>query len=456
MNNLVIEKSSFKDSDSSVVIINNEIYRQINFSYKDDYDKLMNSGLYDVLIEKGLLISHYEVETDDVSYYKLLKPEKVFISYPWEWSFSQIKDAALATLEIQLIALEHGMSLKDANCYNIQFKNNKPLLIDTASFEIYEEGQPWVAYRQFCENFLSILCLMAYKDIRLNSLLVTNINGIPLDLAVKLLPAKLFLNFDLLCHLKLHSMLQNKYAGEHKKKLEVKINLQSQINLVKNLINCVKNIKLKNFHTEWDDYYNFTNYEKESFEHKKEILCKYKNEIEPCNVWDFGANTGLFSRLFLDCSGEVLALDIDPLAVEKNYLTAKKNNEINIRPLVFDLVNPSPSIGWDNHERTNIISRSNKPDLVMALALIHHLRITYNIPFYKIRDYFAQIAPYLIIEFVNKEDSQVKKLLLNRKDVFDDYSIENFERVFGENYEIIDKTSIKNTERFLYLLRRRI
>ncbi len=452
MNNEQIEKSSFKDKSSTVFIKNGEIYRNIYHSYKANYNKLIQSGLYDYLIKKNLIIPYEEISNNDNNIYKVIKPQKVFVTYPWEWCFSQLKDAAIATLNIQLYALKFGMTLKDANCYNIQFKDNKPLLIDTTSFEIYKENEPWTAYKQFCENFLSTLALMAYTDIRLNKLLVTNINGIPLDLAAKLLPKKAFFNLDLFFHIKLHSKLQDKYADNKNKKVNIKINKQAQINLVQSLLNCVKKLELKNFKTEWNEYYNFTNYEKESFEHKKEIVTSYKDKINPENVWDFGANTGIFTRLFFSCKGEILALDIDALAVENNYLLAKKGNETNIRPLVFDLVNPSPSIGWNNEERTNLLVRSNKPDLVMALALIHHLRITYNIPFYKMRDYFAEISRNLIIEFVDKKDSQIQKMLMNREDVFDDYDMNTFETVFGEKYSILDKTPVKNTDRCMYLM----
>lgn len=452
------EYSSYKDPDSVVFYNNNEIYRDIYFSYKENYDRLFSSGLYKTLTENELLISHLEIENNDKNIYKVIKPEKLFITYPWEWCFSQLKDAALATLKIQLTALEHGMSLKDANCYNIQFKNNKPILIDTTSFEIYKDGEPWVAYKQFCENFLAPLALMAKVDINLNKLLLTNISGISLELAAKLIKFMQFgkIDFDLFFHIKFHSMMQGKYAKENNKKYRIKVSKQSQINLIRSLIKSVKNLKLKDFHTQWDDYYNFTNYKEESFEHKKEILIRYKEMTNPSKLWDMGANTGLYSRLFADRCKEIIAFDIDSLAVEKNYLIAKEQGETNILPIVFDMVNPSPAVGWNNEERKTIIQRTNNPDVVMALALIHHLSITYNVPFYKIRDYFVKIAPYLIIEFVEKSDSKVQGMLVNRKDIFKDYDIENFEKCFTEKYEILDKTQIIKSNRYMYLLRRKI
>lgn len=454
-NNDIVEASSFKDPDSTVLVNNNGIFRKINYSYKDDYEFLMNSGLYEDLTVSKLLIEHSEVENSYSDCYKLIAPQKVFITYPWEWSFSQLKDAAITTLKIQLKALEYNMSLKDANCYNIQFYNNKPLLIDTASFERYKEGTPWVAYKQFCENFLAPLALMSYTDINLNKLLIVNINGIPLDITRKLLPFKAFLNMGIFSHIVLHSLAQTQYSDNKTRKVDVKIPKFSQISLIKSLLNCINHLKLKDFHTEWDDYYNFTNYDDKSFESKKEIILKYKNTINPKIVWDFGANTGLFSRLFSDCAQTIIALDIDPLAVEKNYLISQKEKEENIIPLVYDLSNPSPAIGWDNAERQTLLNRSNKPDVVMALALIHHLRITYNIPLFKIRDYFSKISPYLIIEYIEKEDSQIQKMLLNREDIFNDYNLENFENIFSEEYEILQKDKVGSSNRYLYLMRKK-
>ncbi len=185
--------ASFRDPSGFLFSRNGALYRQINRVYADDYDHLISSGLYDQLVKSGLLIPHREVSEKPVYpelAVKVIQPELVpFISYPYEWSFSQLKDAALATLAIQKRSIKAGMSLKDASAYNIQFINGKPTLIDTLSFEIYKEGKPWDAYRQFCQHFLAPLALMARVDVRLGQLLRVFIDGIPLDLASRLLPA---------------------------------------------------------------------------------------------------------------------------------------------------------------------------------------------------------------------------------------------------------------------------
>lgn len=450
--NLKEEFSSFKDPDALVFYTRNGVYRKILDSYKEAYDRLMTSGLYEKLIAENLIISHVEIKQCENGFYKIIKPEKVFISYPWEWSFSQLKDAALATLKIQKIALKYGMSLKDANFFNIQFYKGKPLLIDTASFELYTEGETWCAYRQFCTNFLSSLALMSHTDLRLSSLLIRYIEGIPLDLASKLLPLKTCLNLRLLSHIHLHSKFQEKFS-ENKKKIDnLKISKEQQIALIDDLTACIFDLSPCRRKSEWKDYYSSTNYCEEGFEKKKEIIKKYKDLICPEKVWDFGGNTGIFSRIFSNSGIETVSFDIDENAVEISYIEAKARNEENILPLIIDLRNPSPSLGFAGKERKSLAGRAENIDLILALALVHHLRFTYNIPFSKAAEFFVSLAPKLIVEFVPKDDSQVRKMLLNRKDVFDDYSIENFEKEFQKHYRIVSKNKIEGTKRTLYLM----
>ncbi len=444
-----LETSSFRDPDAKVFLKDGEIYRRISKNYAKTFEKFINSGLYEKLLSENLIIEHTQIESDDL----IIKPKKVFISYPWEWCFSQLKDAALATLKIQKIALEYNMSLKDATPYNIQFLKNKPLLIDTSSFEDFKE-KPWVAYRQFCENFLSPLVLMAYTDLSLSSLFLGNINGISLALASKLLPLKTRFNPNLLWHIHIHSKMQNKYS-ENKTKYDVKISKNQLLNIIDNLYDTVLGINLKKYKTEWQEYYSNTNYTEDSFGTKKEIITCFKNKINPKTVWDFGSNTGIFSRIFSKEGIDVTAFDIDHLAIEKNYLTAKENGEENIFPLIFDISNPSPALGFNNEERKTLTQRAQNVDLILALALIHHLRITYSIPFSYIAKYFAEISKYLIIEFVDKKDSKIQTMLLNREDIFDDYTKENFEKEFGEFYQILEIKPIDGTKRTLYLMERK-
>ena len=184
---------SFRDPSGFVYERDGVLYRRVHRSYAAHYDRLMDSGLYAALVGDGLLVPHEEVgpRGGEQDPYATLRPERVaFVSYPYEWCFSQLKDAALTTLRIQERALGFDMTLKDASAYNIQFHRGRPVLIDTLSFECYEEGVPWVGYRQLCQHFLAPLALMAHRDVRLGGLLRLHLDGIPLDLASTLLPAR--------------------------------------------------------------------------------------------------------------------------------------------------------------------------------------------------------------------------------------------------------------------------
>jgi len=455
MKKFKIENSSFRDSSGFLFYIENELYRVINSSYKEQYDHLINSELYKKLTENNLLISHEEINNleIDYSYYKIIKPKKIpFVSYPYEWSFSQLKDAALLTLRIQKGAMKYGMTLKDGSAYNIQFFNGKPIFIDTLSFEMYEDGQIWKPYKQFCQHFLAPLALMSKKDIRLNLLSKTFIDGIPLDLTAKLLPKTTFGNFGLMAHIHAHAKSQKHYENKEDTKIKERtISKRSFEGLTDNLDSSIKKMTWKEDNTEWGNYYSDTNYSEESFEEKKKIILSTLEKITPRIVWDLGANTGIFSRLASDQGINTISFDIDPLAVEKNYLESLKNNEQNLLPLILDLTNPSSNIGWNNDERISFLQRG-PADLVFALALVHHLAISNNVPLYKIAEFFSTISKFLIIEFIPKSDSQVKRLLTTREDIFKNYDEQNFEKEFSKFFKITSSQKLVESERTIYIM----
>ena len=452
---MIKEFSSFKDPAGYVYYKDGILYRNVSYNYKQNYDCLINSGLYDKLQQKQYLIPTTEASLDTQDVYKTLKPEMIeFISYPYEWSFSQYKDAALLTLKIQKQALLHSMSLKDASAYNIQFKNGKPILIDTLSFEILNEKQPWVAYKQFCQHFLAPLALMSYKDVRLSQLMKNNIDGIPLDLASQLLPK--IINPSLFVHIHMNSIFQNKYKKSQKNGINLQtMSKEKHLALIENLLKIITTLKNPHKSTEWENYYEFTNYDNTSFETKEKIINDLMENFSKVKMlWDIGANNGHFTRIAASGNNRkifAVAFDIDSQAVEKNYNKQKKDQETNILPLILDLLNPSPGIGWHNKERTEIEKRG-KPDVVLALALIHHLCISQNIPFTYLASYLSSLSQNLIIEFVDKEDSQVQKLLSSRKDIYSWYNQEQFEADFSKYFTIAKKVQIPSTLRTVYLM----
>ncbi len=429
-----------------------ELYRFINDSYGENFKYLVDSGLWERLVGENLIVSHKEVEK-----YKIYKPDMLdFVSYPYEWSFSALKDAALLTLKIQKISLEHNMTLKDASAYNVQFFGTEPVFIDILSFEKHEEGKPWIAYKQFCQHFMAPLLLMSQGEPGLQSLLLGNIDGIPLDLASKLLPKRTFLNFSVLTHIHFNAAMQKSCRDKSlKNSSNIKLSRNAQVNLLTDMENLIKSLGLKGDKTPWADYYSIKNYDEDSFEHKKGLVREYLGYSDAEKVIDLGANTGIFSKIAGEAGKYVISCDMDFLAVENSYTQLKNENNKKILPLIIDLCAPSPAIGWFCRERASFFERMGRENTVMALALIHHLRISNNVPLNKIAEFFSEISGTLLIEFVPKRDSMTQKLLSAREDIFSDYYKNFFEQEFLKYFAIIKSSRIANSERFLYLMKRK-
>lgn len=452
----MIHSASFRDPSGFVFTEGEEIYRAVNQCYQENYEILKQSGLYDELVLKGLLVSHTEVantEFPDKNVFKILKPEKIsFISYPYEWCFSQLKDAALATLEIQKIALNFGMTLKDASVFNMQFHKGKSILIDSLSFEKYTENKPWVAYRQFCEHFLAPLSLMHFLDQRLVSLFASNIDGIPLELAAKMLPAKAKLKLGIYMHLILHSRLKLKYSKQNIGKYKTRnFSKNAFLGLIQSLETTVKSMKYKPTKSVWSDYTEETN--SVYSVNKKQIVQDFIFENKPKQILDIGGNTGNYANLINDNETFIIAIDYDYQCIEKFYKQIKTEILKNVIPLENDIANPSPGIGWKNNERTSLLERT-KPDLVLMLAVFHHLVITNQISLKMIVDFISNLTNAIIIEYIPENDEQFMLLTQNRKD-FVYYSELEFEQEFAMVFEIISKKSVQGSNRILYFMKKK-
>ena len=455
--------ASFRDPAGFVYVANGVVYRQVNRRYQPQYDRLMASGLYEALVTRGWMVPHEEVSVDATAgadVYRILKPAPVpYIAYPYEWAFSQLKDAALLTLDIQSLSLTLGMTLKDASAYNVQFIGSRPVFIDTLSFETYEDGAPWVAYRQFCQHFLAPLALMARVDVRLGRLLRDFLDGIPLDLASTLLPATTWLRFGLLVHLHAHARSQKRHERDGRTTSAIAtptLPKARQVALIESLRRVVAALALPRMTTEWGDYYDETNYSAEAMAAKETLVRRLVDTFAAPGetIHDLGANTGRFSRLLAGPGRYVVSHDVDALAVERHYLHNRSSNVEGVLPLLLDLTNPSPSVGWALVERASVIDRMSR-GTVVALALIHHLAITNNVPLARVAAFFAAVANTIVIEFVPKEDSQVRRLLATREDVFPGYTQAAFEAAFGAHFEILTKDEVPDTVRTLYAMRRR-
>lgn len=450
---------SFRDPSGFVFEHEGVLYRRVNYAYKVNYIHLVASGLYQRLVDSRMLLPHEEVLLRGPQFesaYKILKPEPVpFVSYPYEWSFSQLKDAAVTTLKLQLMALNYGMSLKDASAFNIQFIDSDCLLMDTLSFEIYSEGRPWTAYRQFCQHFLAPLALMSKIDARLGALSRCHIDGLPLDLSSSLLPWHSWLCPGLLAHLHLHARAQKKYSASPIDVKERRMSRRNFAALLQNLLSCVERLQWEPSRDGWNSYYENQGYSARAQASKAAVIREWAASL-PCRprmIWDLGANTGFYSRLLREFSVHIVSFDSDPSCVEADYLEARGKKE-NILPLLMDLTNPTPGLGWAGEERLSLLRRG-PADLVLALAILHHLAISNNLPFARIADFLSRTGEMLIIEFVPKEDLQVQGLLRNRKDIFSSYSEECFRSEFLQYFSIDRVARIEDSDRTLYLMRKR-
>lgn len=449
---------SYRDPSGFLFYREGQLYRQVNKSYRDNYEYLMQCGLYKELVNSGLLVPHEEIEfhpSEPEIAFKIIKPNILpFTSYPYEWCFSQLKDAALTTINIQKKALNYGMSLKDASAYNIQFLGGKSLLIDTLSFEKAVEGQPWVAYKQFCQHFLAPLALMSYTDVRLSQLLKIFLDGIPLDIASSLLPIRSRIRLSLLTHIHLHAKSQQYFSKKQiSKRNFINFGPAAFQGLLENLQCSVTRLTWDAGNTEWTEYYSDNNYSEEAFHHKKQCITELLEMVTPQFILDIGANTGVFSKICSDMGITTVSIDLDPAAVEKNYLDCRIRKDPYILPLCLDITNPSPAIGWENQERMSFLER-NPAGTAIALALIHHLAISNNLPLQKLARFFHKISKSLIIEFIPKSDSQVQRLLSSRKDILPDYCQEAFEKEFQKYFLLTKTIKIIDSERVLYLMER--
>ncbi|MDB5230376.1 MAG: hypothetical protein JWN76_1181 [Chitinophagaceae bacterium] len=440
---------SFRDPGGFVTITDNKVIRHIRNSYAGNYNHLMHSGLYERLVEDELLIQHEEHTLPENGFYKTIHPERIdFISLPFEWTMSQWQEVVLMFLKVNIISLEYGMILKDATPFNITFYKGKPIFFDTLSFETYREGQPWMAYRQFCETMLSPLTLMHYNGNQWGTMLLANSNGPKLDFVSKNLRKKSLFNLGVVLHIHLHAWYQNKNTviRHHKN-----FSKEKTIILLQSIKNSIKGWSTQKTTTEWSDYYATGIDSKTYLGSKIAVISKVLTEINPNIVIDLGANTGKFSVLASYFAKQVIAVESDYYSVEVLRQTIKKKKIRNLETVVADITHPTPYTGWKNLERSSLLSRLTC-DLLLALALIHHLCIAANIPLQLVAELFATMTKkHVLIEFVPKNDERVKGMLANRADIFDEYTEENFIQVFSEYFNLITFIGFEGSHRKLFV-----
>jgi hypothetical protein len=430
----------------------NTVYRKLSPAYLTHYQHFISSGLSTELIKKNWMIPFEEIVDEDGTI--VLKARKIsFVSYPYEWTFLQWKDAALLTLKIQYQALKYGMNLKDATPFNIVFDGCKPLFIDLSSFEIFKNGKPWQAFKQFTENFYLPLLLVKYFNSVGNDIFLNNLNGIPLSKGLQLLPAKAYLNFNTLFFLALPGQLRMKIKNGDFNKTSKKFTLNSSMQFADQLFSAINRLTQSKQRTKWSDYYE-NNTEINYLRDKETLIKKW---IEPHykekSLIDFGCNTGNFSKILAHDVHNIIAFDEDIRSVDELYLFCKEKKISNIFSFAGNLSQPSPAAGWNNMERPALKERLCA-DIGLVLALIHHLAINSHIHFNMMADFFADSCKELFIEFVPREDAKVELLLLNREDIFDWYNMENFLTAFNVRFNLEKEHRFPNNRTLLHFIRK--
>jgi hypothetical protein len=455
------DPASFRDPAGFVYSRDGRLLRQVDRSFAASWEALTRSRILDQLVESGLLLpfEHAPIDTaaDPSHALAVLRPEPVdFISYPYEWTFGELKDAARLTLDAQARAVEAGFRLRDASAYNVQFRGGRPILIDTLSFEPADPADPWPAYRQFCEHFVTPLALMAHRDLRCGLMLREHIDGIPVGLAARLLPTRTRFSVGLGAHVHMHARAQGGVDATTSGPAPSRRRMSRTgvAALLDSLRRTIDGLDREPTGTSWAEYSETASYATDAMRGKEETVRRMLEQAGGSTVWDLGANVGHYSRIASALGRRVVAMDSDPAASERHYRAVRAASEDRILPLVVDLTNPSPSLGWAHLERRSLADRANA-DVVMALALIHHVAIGANVPLDRIASYLARLAPTLIIEFVPRSDPMVKRLLATREDIFRDYTPEGFACAFERSFVIREVTALEQSERTLYLMERR-
>jgi ribosomal protein L11 methylase PrmA len=459
-NNFAKVAGSFRDPKGHIYEKDGGIYRSISNQGIQDFEQVQNSGLLDELVKLNLLLPYTEIPDFDSAILpykaeKLLQHPKLdFVSYPYEWSFPALKDAALLHLDIQLRALKQNIVLSDASAYNIQFQGANPIFIDHLSFRPYKEGEFWLAHRQFCEQFLTPLLLRSYLGIAYNNWYRGALEGINLNDTARLLPLKAYCSYQTLVNVILPAKFESSCKRMSNHEVSEKINQkrlpkQAYMGLLDGLKGMISKLEPKAGKTVWEDYQKNNSYADDEAIEKKEFITEFVKATSLETLWDIGCNSGEYSELAISSGANtVIGFEFDQGALELSYQRAQKN-KLNFLPLYLDLANPSPSQGWNQSEREGIYGRRCADGLIV-LALIHHLCIARNIPLDEVVNWLVSLAPQGIIEFVPKTDPMVIELIELREDVFQDYSETVFEQSLKSRAKIEKTRTVTGSGRKLY------
>lgn len=456
---------SFRDPAARVYLsADGRVFRGLGKEAASHFEALLSEPFFKRWVDDGKVVRtspappERERELASRGWSRAFEHEPVpFVSYPYEWTFSMLKDAALLQLDLLAGAMSGGWTFKDATPYNIQWAGSRPVFIDIASIVPRERGEPWLAYRQFCMLFLYPLMLKSHLGIDFNPILRADLDGITPPRAAAYFRGWRALLPSVVSHVLFPAMIENRIARAGRKGAEAKKRTAKPrsetvaAGLVAGVRRVVEGLKSPARRSDWSHYSDTHSYEEGDFEKKTAFVRRHASRVRRKTVWDLGANTGVFSRVCAESADLVVALDSDADATERLYLSSRTISQGagNILPLVMNVANMSPGQGWAGEER-KAFDRRGRPDLVLCLALIHHLRVSAGLPAPLFLDWLRLLECPVIVEFVGREDEMFQKMMVNRKERFEDYNRESFEKSLSERFKVCDSETLKGGKRKIY------
>ena len=465
---LSADGGSFKDPSGRVYRISEEagggrVVRGLSDTSAAAMDKLLSEPFFRRLAADGDVVKTRLLDREDPAARRVIEEgwaavvehEAVdFVTWPYEWPFSMLKDAALLQLRLLKTSARNGWILKDATPFNIQWMGARPVFIDVPSFVPWKDGEYWQGYRQFCSTFLTPLMLTAHLGIPFQPLLRSRLEGIPPEEAARYFYGLRRFRRGVLSHVwfpaKAERRARSRGARESPRasRRQPKTMLLALLDSLKRL---VSRLSYAPASSDWARYSETHSYDEEDFERKRDFVERHTSARRPELTWDLGANTGTFSRIAAQHSRTVVAVDADQDAVEMLYRGARGGGLRNIIPLVMDMSNLSPGQGWAGRERAAFDERRS-PDMALCLALVHHMRVSANIPLSLFVRWLRSLDAAIIIELVGRNDEMFQKLIENKREEYADYTAENFEREVRECFSISDRLSLKDGKREMLLL----
>lgn len=455
----ILDPGSFRDPTSQVFHDGEHVLRAVRGVGSAGWRALVESGLLTALTDAGLLVRTSEVPLPpalaEEGWEALLEHERVpFVSYPYEWPFAMLKDAALLQLDVLLAALEKGITLKDATPYNVQWIGTKPTFIDVGSFSPLEEGEPWIGYRQFCRQFLFPLLLRSYRNLPFQPWLRGSLDGIAASELRPMLRLRHVLRRSVLLHVVLQARAEAREGGATASAREELQRAGFRRELIQanvsGLRRLVGRLRWEPEHSAWfayaEDYEHVSRDREAKSRFVERAIAGRRRQL----VWDLGANDGHFSRIAAENAETVVAMDADEATLSRLYQALRGEDQPRILPLLVDLADPSPNLGWAGNERRDLPSRG-KPDFLLALAVLHHLVITRSVPPDRFVEWIAGLGTELVLEFAEIEDPMVKRLMRNKRrdEVHDSYDLGHVRKLLSDHFEVLREERLPSGHRVL-------